>query len=118
MSVKGRSSSGLEGKRAVGIDVRVASHHLLLALSHHTHLLLSLSLSLFFMLSSVVVSPSLSLSLSCSQDTSSSLSLSCSCDTSSLNLSWILPHFFYNTKGNELGLNTLLLGSSTMNITK
>jgi hypothetical protein len=103
MSVKGRSPSGFEGKRAVGIDARVASHHLLLALSHHTHL--SLSLSLSFTLSAVV---SLSLSLSCS----------CSGDTSSLNLSWVLPLFFYETKSDVLGVNTSLLRSSTMNITK
>jgi hypothetical protein len=29
-----------------------------------------------------------------------------------------LPLVFYNTKSNELGLNTSLLGSSTMNIAK
>lgn len=60
MSVKGRSPSCFEGKRAVGIDARVASHHLLLAHSHHTHLSLSLSLSLS---RSQLLSLSLSLSL-------------------------------------------------------
>jgi hypothetical protein len=44
MSVEGRSPSGFEGKRAVGIDARVASHCLLLTLSH-THLSLSLLFS-------------------------------------------------------------------------